>query len=399
MSRIKRHAKKIEFEVIENFKKDIGINMEKQFKNYQTFFDEGIDNLDINIFSTLCCTISNVKKKRSYRNKSVLKYLKGKELTEEEKELCDLVLNGKIYQVDKDKEEHCELCQSKLNRTNISNRYTYWDIVIPSRPYYPGSVMLVLKERKIMKIENIQELSFQEFDELKKIIVDLYDIVRRINNYKIVGVNVLFNQISKSQLCIHGHVEFMISEAHKQNIGYHLKTERTFDKLAEYINNEIKYNDTIKVLEGIKIDLENNKFEKIKKILDAYDYEIKKYINKAKAVRDSNIANNYMEELFIHNLSPAPVNYIYITYYRDRLLLSSIPEILLKSVNVESLDENNEYHLYTLKVNQYAKEKDDLLLEHESPFLRPSTKIENKTIEYEKAESFNNQIIKLMNEY
>lgn len=81
------------------------------------------------------------------------------------------------------------------------------------------------------------------------------------------------------------------------------------------------------------------------------------------------------------------------------MLLSSIPEILLESANVELLDENNEYHLYTLKVNQYAKEQKDLLLEHESPFLRPSTKIENKTIEYEKAESFNNQIIKLMNEY
>lgn len=37
LSRIKRNANKMEFEVLEDFKKDIGINMEKQFTNNPTF--------------------------------------------------------------------------------------------------------------------------------------------------------------------------------------------------------------------------------------------------------------------------------------------------------------------------------------------------------------------------
>lgn len=77
--------------------------------------------------------------------------------------------------------------------------------------------------------------------------------------------------------------------------------------------------------------------------------------------------------------------------------MSSIPEILLNKVNIEQLNENNEYDLYTIKVNQYAIEKEDLILEHESPFLRPSTKIEKKTNEYEKVKEFDYEIIKIMN--
>lgn len=396
--RIARKAPKVEIDVLDEFKNYINCIMDRQFKNYQTFFDIGIEPYRADKFTTLCCTISNVKKKRSYRNRAVLKYLKGKQLTEEEKELCDSVLSGRIYQKDKEKTEHCELCQEDLNIANISRKYIYWDVEIPSRPYYPGSVMLVLKERKQKKTENIQDLSEQEFEELKRIIKDLYNIVKNhINKYKIIGVNVLFNQISKSQLCIHGHVEFMIAEAHEQHIGYHLKNVRKFDKLTELINSEINSNKILKVKEGIKIDLENTNYKIVKNILTKYDYLIKKHVEIAKKVKDNNIATNSLENLYIHNLTPAPVNYIYITYYRNRFLLSSIPEILLDRADIELLDENNEYDLYTMKVNQYAKEKQDLLLEHESPFIRPSTKIEKRSSDYEATKIFDYEIEKLMN--
>lgn len=59
--------------------------MKKQFDEYNTFFDIGIEQIEKREFVTLCCTISNVIKKRSYRNRAILKYLKNKQLTEEEK--------------------------------------------------------------------------------------------------------------------------------------------------------------------------------------------------------------------------------------------------------------------------------------------------------------------------
>ncbi len=396
LTRIKRHASLEEFNVLTNFKNEIGINMEPQFKNYQSFFDIGIDQEYKKKFVTLCCTISNVKKKRSYRNRAILKYLKNQELSKEEKNLCDLVLSGKIYQNDKNEYNHCELCNSNINPIKISNSYFYWDIVIPTRPYYPGSIMLILKNRKEKKIEDIQDLSDVEFEELKCLIIELYNIAKKeIKDFKIVGINVLFNQISKSQLCIHGHVEFMLSEAHKQNIGYHLNNKRKYDKLTKLINDEMNNRDIVKVKEGIKIDLIKNDYTTVKNILTEYDNLIKKYVEIAKTVRDANIATNYLDKLYIHNLSPSPVNYICITYYMDKFVLSSIPEILLDSVDIDLLDENNEYHLYTLKVNQFAKDKKDLLLEHESPFIRPSTKIENKRPDYEKVKKFDNKIKKI----
>ena len=189
----------------------------------------------------------------------------------------------------------------------------------------------------------------------------------------------------------------MIAEAHEQHIGYHLKNVRKFDKLTELINSEINSNKILKVKEGIKIDLENTNYKIVKNILTRYDYLIKKHVEIAKKVKDTNIATNSLENLYIHNLTPAPVNYIYITYYRNRFLLSSIPEILLDRADIELLDENNEYDLYTMKVNQYAKEKQDLLLEHESPYIRPSTKIEKRSSDYEATKIFDYEIEKLMN--
>ena len=376
--------------------------MKKQFDKYNTFFDIGIEQIEKREFVTLCCTISNVIKKRSYRNRAILKYLKNKQLTEEEKKLCYDVLTGKIYKDDHKRFEHCELCDGIIqNNTKLSEKYSFWDIIKPTRPYYPGSIMLILKERNDKKIEDIQQLSEDEFNELKQIIIDLYNIVKnKITEYEIVGINVLFNQISKSQLCIHGHIEFMIKDAEKKNIGYQIKKVRNWDKLTEIINEEIQDKDVIKVKEGIKIDLDNTDFKRVKSILDKYDGIIKKYIEYGKSCRDEHrsLNKNKLQNIFLHNFTPSPVNYIYITFYRNKLILSSIPELILENADINSLNEENEYDLYTLKINQYATEKKDMLLKHESPFIRPSTKVEKKMCFFDNVEKLNTEIINIIND-
>ena len=48
---------------------------------------------------------------------------------------------------------------------------------------------------------------------------DIYIKVSNESEYNVVGINILFNQISKSQLCIHGHLETMIADIDKLGLG------------------------------------------------------------------------------------------------------------------------------------------------------------------------------------
>lgn len=72
-------------------------------------------------------------------------------------------------------------------------------------------------------------MTSEELLELKIIIADLKKILNEfLFDGELTGVNVLFNQISKSQLCIHGHIELMIKNIEKLNYGCKLLNIRKF---------------------------------------------------------------------------------------------------------------------------------------------------------------------------
>ena len=135
--------------------------MEKQFKNKQTFFDLDMEN-DDSYFATLYCTLGGANKKRAKMNRLALAYLSDEPLTEEEKTTAKKILDGTIYEEKKKEFEHCQLCSDKFISEiliNISNRYNNWELCCPTHPYTPAGLMIYLKNRKELHIENLQDLS------------------------------------------------------------------------------------------------------------------------------------------------------------------------------------------------------------------------------------------------
>ena len=74
-------------------------------------------------------------------------------------------------------------------------------------------------------------------------------------------------------------------------------------------------------------------------------------------------------------MSPAPVNYVYMTYYRDKFFLSIIPEIIWEPIK-STRDIKNESDLYPLKINQYAQDNEEKIMKQCSPLVRPSIKFQ-----------------------
>ena len=243
--------------------------------------------------------------------------------------------------------------------------------------------MLYLKNRKESKIENVQDLNEEQFIELQSIMVDIYqELNSNLDTVKIVGINVLFNQISKSQLCIHGHVEFMISDVQNENLGCSIIKQRPKDLMVTRLNRQINDRDgLLKFPEGIKIDLSKIPILEALRIVRDYENNINKIIEYGEELKKSTDSKNRIDEILLHFLSPAPQNYIYLTYYKDKMFLSCVPEIILERANISSIDEKNECQLYSLKINQKAKCKEDILLKQESPIIRPSIKISKVTQE------------------
>ncbi len=67
-------------------------------------------------------------------------------------------------------------------------------------------------------------------------------------------------------------------------------------------------------------------------------------------------------------MSPAPVNYVYMTYYRDKVFLSIVPEIILEPIaKIKNIEDERD--LYSLKINQYAQNNSEKSYEAVFPSL------------------------------
>ncbi len=352
--------------------------MEKQFRNRKTFFDLDMEN-DDSYFATLYCTLGGANKKRAKMNRLALAYLNDEPLTEEEKTTAKKILDGTIYEEKKKEFEHCQLCSDKFISEiliNISNRYDNWELCCPTHPYTPAGLMIYLKNRKELHTENLQDLSKEQFDEIIQIMKDLYNKLSNETEYNVVGINILFNQISKSQLCIHGHLETMIADIDKLGLGCEIKDEQPYDVLASLLNEQIEDRKGVyKEKEGIRIDLSIVDSIEAMKILGKYESKMKQIISHGRKIQKGEIkSQNDIDNLLLHKMSPAPVNYVYMTYYRDKFFLSIIPEIILEPIK-STRDIKNESDLYSLKINQYTRDNDEKIMKQCSPLVRPSIKI------------------------
>lgn len=377
--------------------------MERQFHDYKTFFDLGItdDEDKDKIFATLFCIMGGTHKKRSYNNEIVLKHLRGETLTEDEKKRCENILSGKIYEDIKSRYEHCQLCSDNFVREvleKLSNKYKYWEVCSPTHPYTPAGLMIYLKNRHESKIENLQDLTEEQFIEMQRLIIDIYDKLNQsLDRVKIVGINVLFNQISKSELCVHGHMEFMIQDIDKQGLGCSMKKQRPKDLMVTKLNQYIKdRKGLLKVAEGIRIDLSQIGIIEALNIVGDYERKIKKIIEYGEGLKKDGKEKEPIDEILLRYLSPAPQNYIYLTYYRDKMFLSCIPEIILERADIYSIDEKDETELYSLKINQNAIHTEDILLKQESPIIRPSIKTKQTTKDDTNVKKLKNEIVKVL---
>ena len=352
--------------------------MKRQFKDRKTFFDLNIED-DKNYFSTLYCVLGGANKKRAKMNRLALEYLNNEPLTDEEKITAIKILDGTIYEERKKEFEHCQLCSDKFKSeilTNISSNYDNWEICYPTHPYTPAGMMIYLKDRKDSHIENLQNLSRKQFSEIIQIMKNLYNILSNKSEYDVVGINILFNQISKSQLCVHGHLETMIADIDKLNLGCEIKDVKPYDVLARLLNEQIKDQRGIyKENEGIRIDLDLVDQMEALKILEKYETKMKQIITHGRKLQRGEIqSRNSIDDLLLHKMSPAPLNYVYMTYYRDKVFLSIVPEIILEPISmIENIEDERD--LYSLKINQYAQNNNEKVMRQFTPLVRPSIKV------------------------
>lgn len=348
---------------------------------YKTFFDIGFDDNPEKEFATLRCLIySDRKKKRVVNNELIKRFFSNERLSKDEMEKVKKILDGSIYLERRKAYEHCKLCTDDFERkvlNSYSSKYKYWEVCIPTFPYFPGGLMIYLKDRKILKIENLQDLPDDYLKELIQIQEDLYiHLQKGIIGSDLVGINVLFNQLSKSELCIHGHVELMINDIDEKQLGCKYVLERPYDKFSSILNNHIDDNNSIlKIPEGIKILYDNLTLNEVKTYLSEYERTLKYYFEKGKKLqnRELSIDNEEDEILFEHTV-PAATNFVYSTFYRDKHIISSVPELVLDFVPFDEI-EFDPADLFSLSINRNYTDKDNIFMRNYSPKIRPSVKV------------------------
>ena len=333
-------------------------------------------------FRTLYCVMSETVKKRNNITRLALQYLLDKEkLTQKEKNIAITILDDSYYQKS-NRYEHCKLCSDDFNReilAKYSNRFKFWELCFPTVPYFPANMMIYLKNRQLCHKENLQDLTIEELEELKCIISDLKEILNNnVFNGELTGINVLFNQISKSQLCIHGHIELMIKNIDKLNYGCTLLKSRNYDPVVEKLNNKMKRKiGVIPTLEGIRINM-NIVGDKIAlDYINEYENNLLDIIRLGNELRKGQQkVNNDFDMLLLNGLSPAPTDSIYLTDYRGELFLSAIPEIIPPTINISEIgDLNDAENMYLIKYNATTPNSRYAIMKKYSPLVRPSSKV------------------------
>ena len=358
------------------------MNISRQFDDFVTFFDVGIENINQEQFRTLYCVMSETVKKRNNITRLALQYLLDKEkLTQEEKNIAITILDDSYYQKP-NRYEHCKLCSDDFNREILgkySNRFRFWELCFPTVPYFPANMMIYLKNRQYCHKENFQDLTIEELQELKHIISNLKKTLNNNVFYgELTGINVLFNQISKSQLCIHGHIELMIRNIDKLNYGCTLLKTRNYDPVVEKINNKMKRKTgVIPTLEGIRINMSNVSDKIALDYINEYEKKILDIIRLGNELRKGQKkVNSDFEMLLLNGLSPAPTDSIYLTDYRGELFLSAVPEIIPPTINISEVgDLNDAENMYLIKYNATTPNSKYAIMKKYSPLVRPSSKV------------------------
>ena len=361
---------------------EVAMNMPRQFDDFVTFFDIGIENINQEQFRTLYCVMSETVKKRNNITRLALQYLLDKEkLTQEEKNIAITILDDSYYQKP-NRYEHCKLCSDDFNReilAKYSNRFRFWELCFPTVPYFPANMMVYLKNRQFIHKENFQDLTKEELEELKYIISNLKETINNnVFNGELTGINVLFNQISKSQLCIHGHIELMIRNIDKLNYGCTLLKTRNYDPVVEKINNKMKRKTgVIPILEGIRINMSNVSDKIALDYINEYENNLLDIIRLGNELRKGQQkVNSDFEMLLLNGLSSAPTDSIYLTDYRGELFLSAVPEIIPPTINISEVgDLNDAENMYLIKYNATTPNSKYAIMKKYSPLVRPSSKV------------------------
>ena len=369
--------------------------MDRQFDTYMTFFDLGIEQENLP-FCVLEYCAGGFNKKRIYTNRIIWKRLTGQELSDEEIVQADKFIRGIGYTEQKKKFDHCALCAPTFKREpliDFSKKFKYWDIAFPTSPYMPAGIMIYLKERHNLRLEMLDVLSTEAFEEIKLIAETLFQRLKdKISN--LCGINILFHQISTSQACLHGHVEFMFRNI-DSSLGCSLKKERPFDICAKHLNSKLSKKDYIFFCsEGIRFNSKFFSTLEIMKFIKEYRINTIDLFNFFSDIRN-NFFNNILNEektkevlskvgfnstqidRILFDLTPAPINYIYLTYYRNAYFISIVPELILKSISLNKIIDN-EYFLYNLKYNSIQLRKEKFFLEEKHPLIRPSIKLKQQ---------------------
>lgn len=368
--------------------------MEESSK-YRTFFDIGSEDDSSKEFAQMRCFIyGNNKKKRVINNEIVKKYFTGQSLTDDENERLKKILDGSIYTDRRNLYEHCKLCSDTFERKDLQNmKYRYWNVCIPTFPYFPGGLMVYLKDRKELKIENVQELPNDMLIELLTIERDIYE---RLRNYVlgdgIVGINMLFNQLSKSELCIHGHIEPILKDADELDIGCIYVKERAYDKFTHIINSSVESDKILKISEGIKMQIIPDELDELKNILRVYENNIELYFEKGKKLKNGELeVQDEQDNLLYNNMVPAATNFVYLTYYNRKYMLSSVPELTLDFVDMDKVSDDLG-DLFSLSINRQYSNRDNVFMRNYSPLVRPSIKVYNPDKSNEKVLTLNKKI-------
>ncbi len=367
---------------------------------YKTFFDIGFnDNLEKEFATLQCLIYGDRKKKRVVNNELIKRFFDNETLSKEELEKVRKILDGSIYLERRNAYEHCKLCTDDFERkvlNSYSSRYKYWDICIPTFPYFPGGLMIYLKDRKLLKIENLQDLPDDYLKELVQIQEDLYEHLQKgVIGSDLVGINVLFNQLSKSELCIHGHIELMIKDIDEKQLGCKYVLERPYDKFSSILNKHIDNSSSIlKIPEGIKILYDNLSLNEVKNYLSEYEQILRYYFEKGKKLQNKELCV-YTEEdefLFKHTV-PAATNFVYSTFYRDKHIISSVPELVLDFVPFDEVGFDSA-DLFSLSINRNYTDKDNVFMRNYSPKVRPSVKVYRPSGANKKVSELQQQIYK-----
>ena len=78
------------------------------------------------------------------------------------------------------------------------------------------------------------------------------------------------------------------------------------------------------------------------------------------------------------------------------MFLSCVPELILERADIHKIDENDECELYSLKINQNAVYTKDMLLNQESPIVRPSIKTKKTTKDDQNVKRLRNTIVDVL---